>query len=193
MTKHGKRTRKAESGKCKEYKTLRASRFMLRVIFVFSFLLPYSCFADENAYDHLINKFAMEYGLDPATIKAVIKAESNFNKFTISRKGAVGLMQLMPDTARKLAVTDIHSPEENIRGGTKYLRDMLYIFKGDLIKALAAYNAGPGCVKRHNGVPPYRETRQYIDNVIKYKRKYDSKNKIYYYTDENGCVVFFNR
>jgi len=105
-------------------------------------------------------------GLDPDLIDSVIRAESNFNPNAVSRKGARGLMQLMPQTASQLGVKDSFDPQANVDGGSRYLRDLLLQYDRDLAKALAAYNAGPGPVDRYHGVPPYRETYSYVARVI---------------------------
>ena len=123
--------------------------------------------AADNSIDGIIQNQAMKTGLDPDLLRAVIKTESNFNEKAVSPKGALGLMQLMPDTASVLGVTNPMDPEENIAGGAEYLKDMLSNF-GQLDKALAAYNAGPGAVNKYGGVPPYKETRNYIEKVGKY-------------------------
>lgn len=143
-------------------------------------------------YDNLINEEARKNDIDPALVKAVIKAESNFNARDRSSKGACGLMQLMPDTARILGVDSIYSPAENIRGGTRYLKDMLYTFNGDVELALAAYNAGPSAVKKYGKVPPYRETRAYVNNVKEYFRNYRSNGEICVFTDPSGCLNITN-
>jgi soluble lytic murein transglycosylase-like protein len=124
-------------------------------------------------YDGLILLNARANDVPPALVKAVIAAESMFDSEAVSRTGAQGLMQLMPDTARSLGVTDAFRPDENVRGGTEYLRALLDRY-GDFSRALAAYNAGPTAVDRYNGVPPYRETRAYVQRVLTYYRKYDS-------------------
>jgi soluble lytic murein transglycosylase-like protein len=114
---------------------------------------------------------AQRHGLDPNLVLAVVGVESDFQPDAVSHKGAQGLMQLMPATARELGVTDALDPAQNLDGGTRYLRMLMARYGGDLGKALAAYNAGPGAVKRHGGVPPFRETHHYIDKVLKrYKR-----------------------
>jgi soluble lytic murein transglycosylase-like protein len=110
--------------------------------------------------------------LDADLIDSVIRAESGFNARAVSPKGARGLMQLMPDTAAKLGVQDSFDPRSNVEGGTRYLRELLRLYDNDLAKALAAYNAGPHRVEQYHGVPPYRETRAYVSNVISdYNRK----------------------
>ncbi len=115
--------------------------------------------------DH-IAKAGLETGIDPDFIHSVIQAESGYDPKAVSPKGAQGLMQLMPATAAKLGVRDSLDPENNIDGGSRYLRELLLRYNGDAIKALAAYNAGPESVEKYQGVPPYRETRSYVARVI---------------------------
>ena len=122
-------------------------------------------------YDGLIGLTARQHQVEPALIKAVIAAESNFDPEAISQKGAQGLMQLMPRTASRLGVDDPLDAIDNVRGGTRYLRLMLDRY-GDVERAVAAYNAGPGAVDRHGGVPPYPETRDYVRKVMTYYRYY---------------------
>lgn len=114
----------------------------------------------------LIDRHARDRGLDPALVRAVVQAESGYNVRAVSNKGAVGLMQLMPATAVELAVASPFDPEENLRGGTRYLRALLERFGGDVTLALAAYNAGPSAVDRYGGVPPYPETLEYVRRVF---------------------------
>lgn len=118
-------------------------------------------------YDALIKKTASWFEIDPNLVKAIIKVESNFNRGALSRKGAMGVMQLMPETARDHGVTDPFDPEDNIIGGTRYLAKLMNMFGGDLELVLAAYNAGENAVVR-NGfkIPPYEETQQYVRKVL---------------------------
>ncbi|HVQ28230.1 MAG TPA: lytic transglycosylase domain-containing protein [Vicinamibacteria bacterium] len=123
--------------------------------------------AAEGDVRVLARATAERYGLDPELVLAVVAVESNFEPRAVSRKGAQGLMQLMPGTAGDLGVTDALDPATNLDGGARYLLALLRLYKGDLRKALAAYNAGPGAVARHGGVPPYRETQEYVRKVMK--------------------------
>jgi len=124
-------------------------------------------------YDRMIARHAGRNRVEPALVKAVIAAESNFEPFAGSRVGAQGLMQLMPATAAELGVRTPFLADENIDGGSRYLRMMLDRY-GDVTRALAAYNAGPKAVDRHKGVPPYKETQAYVKRVLKYYRHYRS-------------------
>jgi len=108
---------------------------------------------------------AKEHGVDPRLVAAVASRESAWNPNAVSRTGACGLMQLMPDTARFLGITNIFDPHDNVFAGVRYLRTLLDTFHGDLDLTLAAYNAGPGAVQKYNGIPPYRETQAYVRNV----------------------------
>lgn len=120
------------------------------------------------SYLDIIQRYSDRFRLEEALVKAVIKVESDYNPRIVSSKGAQGLMQLIPETARDLRVVNPFDPSENIRGGSQYLRQMLDQFDNDLELALAAYNAGPNAVRRHGGVPPYDETRTYIQRVKRY-------------------------
>jgi soluble lytic murein transglycosylase-like protein len=128
----------------------------------------------ESDYDRLIVHTASRYGVQPALVKAVIAAESNFQPDAVSRAGAQGMMQLMPATAAELGVERPFGVVENIDGGVRYLRLMLDRY-GDVTRALAAYNAGPGAVDRYGGVPPYAETEAYVERVLEYYRGYWSE------------------
>ncbi len=125
-------------------------------------------------YEPHIRAAASRYEIDPLLVKAVIKAESNFNRLAVSDKGAMGLMQLMPETVQDLKVRDPFDPVENIYGGTCYLRKLLDLFDGDLQLALAAYNAGPTRVKEIGRVPRIAETKQYIKNVLANYKHYQA-------------------
>jgi hypothetical protein len=134
--------------------------------------------ADITKYDDLISSASRKYNVDSALVKAVIKAESNFNHKAVSPKGARGLMQLMPATANSLEVRDSFHPEKNIDGGVRYLRYLLNLFRGDLSLALAAYNAGEAAVTRYNySIPPFRETQTYVQRVLHYFAQYRSEEK----------------
>ena len=126
-------------------------------------------------YDLMIMKAAEKYGVDYSLIKAIIKAESNFNPTAISRVGARGLMQLMPRTAYAFQVNDSFHPEENVEGGVRYLCYLINLFKGNLYLALAAYNAGEKAVYRYSGVPPFQETRTFIRRVLHYFQEYSAE------------------
>jgi soluble lytic murein transglycosylase-like protein len=125
-------------------------------------------------YRPLITRYASRYGIDPLLITAVIRTESYFNHRAASQVGAQGLMQLMPYTAAELGVSDSFDPEQNIRGGVEYLSKMLRKFGNDSQLALAAYNAGPGAVERYGGVPPFRETKKYLRQVMAHYRRYSA-------------------
>jgi soluble lytic murein transglycosylase-like protein len=124
--------------------------------------VPFAGFIADSAHAH---------GLAPELVASVIAVESNFNPKAISWKSARGLMQLMPETAARLGVTKIFDPQQNIEGGTKYLKELLLRYNGDLSLALAAYNAGPERVELYRAVPPYRETREYVRRVTEKFRK----------------------
>jgi soluble lytic murein transglycosylase len=128
-------------------------------------------------YEGIIGQAARRFKVEPLLIKAVIKAESDFDHRAVSRKGAQGLMQLMPETADEMEVEDPFSPEENIFGGTRYLSLLLERFKNDKKLALAAYNAGPEMVEAHKGIPPFSETRSFVKKVLEYYRQYGSRSK----------------
>ena len=125
----------------------------------------YRALPAASAYDDAIVEAARLYRLDPHLIRAIIRAESAFNPFAVSRAGAQGLMQLMPAVAAELDVLDPFDPRQNILGGARYLRWLLDHNDGNLDLAVASYNAGPGTVDRYNGIPPYRETRDYVRKV----------------------------
>ena len=123
-------------------------------------------------YDGLIQSIAREYDLDPALVKAVVHVESSFNRKARSPKGATGLMQLMPATAKRFSVKNIHDPRENLTGGMRYLQWLSRRFNGNMRYTLAAYNAGEAAVDRYRGVPPYRETQNYVQKVLRLRKIY---------------------
>ena len=132
-----------------------------------------------GSYEAVIQKMAARYKVEPALIKAVIKAESNFDPSALSRKGAIGLMQLMPATAVNLNVSDPYNPHQNIEGGTKYLRNLTGLFGSDLKLVIAAYNAGENAVIKYGrNIPPYKETRDYVKRVTTYLASYRKEASI---------------
>jgi len=133
---------------------------------------PTPRYINPREYEHYIRSVGSRYQIDPLLIQAVIKAESNFDALAVSCKGAQGLMQLMPGTARDMRVGDPFDPMENINGGTRYLRKMLNIFDDDLHLALAAYNAGPEVVKSIGRIPDFPETIEYVERVLRHYRRY---------------------
>jgi soluble lytic murein transglycosylase len=128
-----------------------------------------------ESYEDLIQNMSGRHSLDADLIRAVIKVESDFNSNARSHKGAMGLMQLMPDTARLLNVLDAYDPYHNVDGGVRYLKMLLGRYQGDVSLSLAAYNAGSGAVDKHGGIPPYSETREYVRRVLHYWDQYRNR------------------
>lgn len=136
--------------------------------------LQFSRSVNPAEYENIIKACADKYGVNPSLIKAVIHAESGYNPNAVSSKGASGLMQLMPGTARSLKVANRFDPKDNVEGGVKYLRFLLDTFRGDVSLALAAYNAGLNKVAKYGGIPPYAETRTYVNRVLAYMQSYQA-------------------
>jgi soluble lytic murein transglycosylase-like protein len=155
-----------------------------------------------TAYTDIVEKKAKEHSVDPSLVNAVIKTESNWNKHAISKKGAVGLMQLMPSTADMLKVKNVFDAEANIDGGTRYLKYLIERFNGNLTLALAAYNAGPNKVEQYGDVPPISETRNYVKKVLGLYNGYPysyyndvekgRKEPIYKILSSDGTILFTN-
>jgi len=159
----------------------------------------------SRSLDETIARVAGQYGIRPSFVHAVIKAESNYDPRAVSSKGALGLMQLMPQTARELGVRNVFDPAENVEGGVRYLRRLLDLYGSRTALSIAAYNAGPGAVDRFGGVPPYPETRQFVQRVNRLYSLYRSKEtglapleapkkvegpRIYRFTDASGFVRY---
>jgi hypothetical protein len=138
----------------------------VRPFYPFRSLIPSCNPFNQSLYDPHIKFACQRYGLDYNLVKAVIKAESAFDPGALSPKGAMGLMQLMPETSRGLGVVDPFDPTQNIDGGVRYLKLLLNRFDNNILLALAAYNAGPEAVEKHGGIPPYVETRNYVRRVL---------------------------
>jgi Transglycosylase SLT domain len=156
---------------------------------------------DRDGVEKLVREAAERHQVDPALIRAVIETESNWNPGAVSRKGALGLMQLIPSTAQRFGVDDAFSPKQNVDAGVRYLKTLLERYNGNLDLALAAYNAGEGAVDRAHGVPAYRETRNYVQRVQEaYYRPgsgrldsaYSRSNPIRRVVEASGRVVFTN-
>ncbi len=130
---------------------------------------------DASTYDRLIRRYADEYNVDFALVKAIMTVESSFNPYAVSDKGARGLMQMMPSTAGRYGVRDIYNPVENVRAAVKHLKYLSDTFNNKSILVIAAYNAGENAVKQHRGIPPYEETQNYVKKVLSYQRQYRPK------------------
>ncbi len=157
--------------------------------------------ANREKIEDMIREVSARYRVDPALVRAVIQTESNWNTSAVSRKGAQGLMQLGPGTAQQLGVSNAFDPKQNLDGGVRYLHTLLERYNGDLDKALAAYNAGPGAVDRAGGIPQYRETRNYVQKVTdsyfrpgsdRLPRAFEERRPIYRAVEADGRVVFTN-
>jgi Transglycosylase SLT domain len=156
---------------------------------------------DRDGVEKLVREAAERHQVDPALIRAVIQTESNWNPGAISRKGALGLMQLIPTTAQRFGVNDAFSPKQNVDAGVRYLKTLLERYNGNLDLALAAYNAGEGAVDRAHGIPAYRETRTYVQRVQqayfqpgsgRLDSAYTRKNQIHRQVEASGRIIFTN-
>lgn len=156
----------------KQYKLVRKSENVRGMGSLINNRYAATVLADTTAYDKLIRRFATQFAVDAALVKAVIHAESGFNPHAVSRAGAQGLMQLMPGTAERYGVEDAFDARQNISGGVRYLRDLLVQFRHNRRLALAAYNAGENAVVRHRGIPPYAETQTYVQRVLGFHARY---------------------
>src|SRR5437867_2302423 len=158
--------------------------------------------ADNRAsqeIDNLIDHISGQHGVDPELVKAVARVESNYNPRAVSYKGALGLMQLLPETAKRFGVSNVWDPQQNIEGGVKFLKFLSEMFPNNLPYVLAAYNAGENAVVKHRGIPPYRETQAYVRKITSlYKKgsilaaRSDADGSIVCYRDETGRVVYSN-
>jgi len=145
-----------------------------------------------ESYDNIIKHHCQVYAIDQELVKLVIEKESEFNPRAVSKSGAIGLMQLMPKTAKILGVKDPYNPWENVKGGVKYLRNLFDMFDGDLELVLAAYHAGPSLVKRLNRVPSIPATMEYVDYILSRYGPARKKNPIYCSFTEEGTLLFTN-
>lgn len=151
----------------------------------------------RSAWDDMIEGTASRHSVDPALVRAIVQVESNFNPFAISSRGARGLMQLVPATARRFGVRNVFDPKSNLDGGVRYLKYLMNLFDGDLKLSLAAYNAGENAVDRHKGVPPFVETQDYLRKIFEIyplssSRGVIAATRIAKYVDSNGIIHFSN-
>jgi hypothetical protein len=169
--------------------------------------------ADKSKYGHHIQRISGKYSIDPLLVHSIVRVESDFKPRAVSPKGAMGLMQLMPETARLYRVRNVFDPEENIEGGVRFLSHLMKTYNRDLTLVLAAYNAGETAVNRYNGVPPFSETREYIYKVMREHRRvreelwsrpaggeiqpvsapYPTRPKVYRYKGEDGSYVLSDK
>ncbi len=180
----------------KEKKNQRAfaTVFLLAVAFLTARPELQASSADEEKYGAIVKQVAANHGIDPSLVHSIIRTESDFNPWAVSSKGAAGLMQLMPETARSYGVRNLFDPHENIKGGVMYLRDLMRVFDSRTDLVLAAYNAGLTAVQKYGGIPPYPETIRFVEKVMtNYPRSTISPGrKIYKFRDSSGRVVFTN-
>jgi soluble lytic murein transglycosylase-like protein len=148
----------------------------------------------RKLYSPIIKRAAERHLVDQELVHVVIRAESNYDPFAISSAGAMGLMQLMPATARQYGVNNVFDPTQNIEGGVRYLKDLVRLYNGQTRLVLAAYNAGQEAVRRYNGIPPYPETKSYIASIMKTYKKptVSTKNPTFMVRDANGKPLLVN-
>ncbi len=148
----------------------------------------------RKIYDPIVRRIADKHRIDRELVHVVIRAESNYDPFAISSAGAMGLMQLMPSTARQYGVNNVFDPAQNIEGGVRYLKDLVRLYNGQTKLVLAAYNAGQEAVRKYKGIPPYPETRSYIAGIMKTYKKptVTTKNPTYMVIDANGKKTLVN-
>jgi len=165
-------------------------------VFLWIFLLQANGEADilssyKKPYDDIVVDVAQKLRVPVELVHSIIKAESNYDTWAISAKGAMGLMQLMPITAKQYKVMNVFDPRQNIEGGVKYLVDLIKLYNGETQRVLAAYNAGQEAIKKYGGIPPYQETKNYIKKVMAAypKSKISTRTKIYAFYDENGKYI----
>ena len=174
-TKNGEKSRRLLNKKSAISETNASSRLQGKSspnLSIKDFILLNRVKTAEHLFHPIILKAANQYKIDPALIKAIILAESQYNPRAVSKKGAKGLMQLMPLTASEMEVEDVFNPEHNIDAGVRYFKKLLAGFEGDTNLALAAYHAGSEKVRKHGGIPPFKATRHYIKKVLEYYRYY---------------------
>jgi len=168
------------------------------LIIVLLVLIPFLLGAKENPlkkmYDPIVTATSRKHDIPPDLVHSIIRAESNYDCFAISAKGAMGLMQLMPDTAREYGVKNVFDPAQNIEGGIKYLKDLIKLFDRKTNIVLAAYNAGQEAIKKFGGIPPYPETKNYIKRIMASYTKTTimTRTIIYKFYDEAGHPIFTN-
>jgi soluble lytic murein transglycosylase-like protein len=148
----------------------------------------------KQQYDPIVKTYSRRFNVPADLIHSIIKAESNYDSYAVSAKGAVGLMQLMPETAAQYGVRDLYDPDDNVMGGVKYLKDLCKLFNNNTAKVLAAYNAGQEALKKYKGIPPYPETIEYIRRVMaSYANPFiKGGTPIRKFTTPDGKAVFTN-
>ncbi len=175
---------------------MKTKTVVLATALVFGFAAVLSAFPVDlkKLYHPIVEKISLKYRIDADLIHAIIRAESNYDRFAVSNKGGMGLMQLMPATAAQYDVKNVFDPSDNIEGGTRYLKDLVELYDGQTPLVLAAYNAGQQAVKKYKGIPPYPETRAYISRIQStyQKRVTNFRRPVFRSYDENGRLVLTN-